>query len=144
MLIHVLRTAAIGGIAVSLTCGAARAAATDALTGLPLYPGAPFTMKLPDWSYCGTPTAGTMYQPDGKVVAIDKWYAAHLPSFRVFHGFTDRTQDTFAKPDLTAAVTVTGVPGKTGDVYAVSYVRFAKPLTAAAMESMNKHEVVCK
>lgn len=144
MLIPVLRAAAIGCIAFGVTCVAAQAAATDALTGLPLYPAAPFTMKLPDSSYCGTATHGTMYMPDGKVAAIDKWYAAHLPGFHLFRGFTDRTQDTFAKPDLTAAVTITGEPNKGGGVYAISYVRFAKPLTPAAMASLNSHIVACK
>jgi hypothetical protein len=95
--------AAIGCIALGVTCATAQAAATDALTGFPLHPGAPFTMKLPHSSYCGTPLHGTMYMPGGKVAAIDKWYAAHLPGFHLFCGFTDRTQDTFAKPDLTAA-----------------------------------------
>jgi hypothetical protein len=142
---------AIGCIAFGVTCMSAQAAATDALTGLPVFPGMPFTMKLPDSSYCGTAMQGNMYMPvrsisktDSSVDAIDRWYATHLPGFHLIRGFSDRTQDTFSKPDLTAEVTVTGEPDKSGGVYAISYMRFAKPMTPAAMASLNSHIVACK
>ena len=139
------RVAAMGIFAFSLCTATGSASATDKLTGLPLYPGSPFTMDLPAYSYCGAATKGTMYQPDGKVATIDRWYAAHLPGFHFYHAFrVDRTQDSFAKPDGTEAVNVTGVPGSSGDVYAVSYTRFSRPLPPAAMASIVEATVKCR
>jgi hypothetical protein len=144
MLTFPLRVAAIGGLIFSVCTTTGRASTTDALTGLPLYPGAPFTMNVPASTYCGSPLKVTMYMPEGKVATIDRWYAAHLPGFHFYHSFTDRTQDEFAKPDGTAAVNVTGVVGSSGDVFAISYARFSRPLSPAAMASMNQRTQVCQ
>jgi hypothetical protein len=145
MLKNILGGLAIGGFAFSLGSGIAGAATSDSLTGLPLYPGAPFTMKLPDSSYCGVPFQGTMYMPGGKVAAIDRWYAAHLPGFHFYHAVAgDRTQDSFAKPDGSAAVNITGDPSNSPDIYAISYAKFARPLPPAAIASLNQRNVTCK
>jgi hypothetical protein len=144
MLTFPFRVAAICGLVFSIFTTIGRASTTDGLTGLPLYPGASFTMNLPAFSYCGSPTQGTMYEPSGKVATIDRWYAAHLPSFHFYHAFTDRTQAEFAKPDGSVAVNVTGVPGSSGDVYAISYARFSRPLTPMAMASLNQRTVKCR
>ena len=145
MLKFQLRVAAMCGLVFSICTTIGQASTTDKLTGLPLYPGSPFTMDLPGYSYCGAETNGTMYQPDGKVATIDRWYAAHLPGYHFYHAFRiDRTQDSFAKPDGTEAVNVTGVPGSSGDVYAVSYTRFSRPLAPAAMASVVQTTVKCR
>ena len=141
---YVHRLTALTVSAFALCTGIASASTTDKLTGLPLYPGSPFTMDLPAYTYCGAGTRGTMYQPNGKVAAIDRWYAAHLPGFRFVHAFRiDRTQDSFSKPDRTEAVNITGVPGSSGDIYSVSYTRFSRPITAAAMASIVTQNEKC-
>jgi hypothetical protein len=145
MLKNILGGLATVGFTFTLGLGIAGAETSDSLTGLPLYPGAPFSMKLPDGSYCGVPLQGTMYMPDGKVAAIDRWYAAHLPGFRFYHAVDgDRTQDAFAKPDGRVAVNITGDPKNSPDVYAISYAKFAHPLPPAAMASLNRHNATCK
>jgi hypothetical protein len=145
MLMFPRRVAAIGSLVFAVSTMIGRASTTDKLTGLPLYPGSPFTMDLPAYSYCGAATKGTMYQPAGKVATIDRWYAAHLPAFHFYHAIrVDRTQDSFAKPDGTEAVNVTGVSGSSGNVYAVSYARFSRPLTPTAMASIVQATVKCR
>jgi hypothetical protein len=101
-------------------------------------------MDLPAASYCGIPLKQTMYQPDGKVATIDRWFAAHLTGFQLHRGFTDRTQDMFIKPDGTVMVAVTGVPGSSGNVFAVSYTRYSRPLAPAAMATLNQKVVKCR
>jgi len=146
MLKNILGGLAMAGFTFALGFGIAGAETSDSLTGLPLYPGAPFTMKMPDASYCGVSLQGTMYMPDGKVAAIDRWYAAHLPGFHFYHAVDGdgRTQDSFAKPDGRAAVNITGDRKNSPDVYAISYAKFARPLPPAAMASMNQRNVTCK
>jgi hypothetical protein len=137
---------ATGVFALALGTGTADAATSDTLTGLPLYPGAPFIMKIPTSSFCGVQLQSTMYMPGGKVATIDGWYAAHLHGFHFYHAVdgNGRTQDEFAKPDDTAAVNITGDPKNSPDIYAISYAKFAHPLSPAAMASLNQPNVTCK
>ncbi len=146
MIKNILGALAVSGIAVSLGGGIAGAATTDSLTGLPLYPGAPFTMKLPTASFCGVPVQTTMYMPDGKIATIERWYAAHLSGFHFYHGVdgSERAQDEFAKPDGSAAVNITGDPNNSPDIYAISYAKFARPLPPATMAQMTQQNVRCK
>jgi hypothetical protein len=146
MLKNILAGLAMAGFTCTLGFGIAGAETSDSLTGLPLYPGAPFTMKLPDSSYCGVPLQGTMYMPNGKVASIDRWYAAHLRGFHFYHAVdgSNRTQDSFAKPDGRAAVNITGDPNNSPDIYAISYAKFAHPLPPAAIASLNQRNATCK
>ena len=145
MLKFPLRGAAMCGLVFAVSTTICQASATDKLTGLPLYPGSPFTMNLPAATYCGIPIKATMYQPDGKVATIDRWYAAHLPGFHFSHEFDgQRTQDAFVKPDGSEFVGGTGVPGSSGDVFAVSYQRFSRPLSPAAIATLNQKVVKCR
>jgi hypothetical protein len=136
---------AMGGLTLALGNGTADAATSDSLTGLPLYPGAPFTMKLPNSTFCGVALQGTMYMPDGKIATIERWYAAHLSGFHFYHAVdgSERTQDEFAKPDGTVAINITGDPKNSPDIYAISYAKFARPLSPAAMATLNQRTVKC-
>jgi hypothetical protein len=81
---------------------------------------------------------------DAKAEAVAQWYSARLNGFQKYHSNGNgRSQDTFFKPDGTVEVTVTGVPGNTGDLYSISFGRFQPPLTKRQMETFNQDKPSC-
>jgi len=67
-----------------------------------------------------------------------------LKGFQAFHSHGDnRSQDTLFKPDGTVEVTLTGVPGNSGDLFAISFRRFQPPLSKRQMETFNQDKPSC-
>ena len=117
----------------------------DELTGLPVYPGTYMSQALPHAAFCKSATQSVMYMvADAKVEAVTQWYAARLKDFQRYHSNGNgRSQDTFFKPDGTVEITVTGVPGNSGDLYAISFGRFQPPLTKPQMATFNQDKPSC-
>ena len=117
----------------------------DQLTGLPVYPGTYMSQALPRGTFCKSTTQTVMYMvADVKVDAVLQWYTKRLKDFQRYHSHADnRSQDTFFKPDGTVAVTATGVPGNSGDLFAISFVRLQPPFTKRQMETFNQDKPSC-
>lgn len=117
----------------------------DKLTGLPVYPGTYMSQALPSGAFCKSATQSVMYMvADVKVDTVMQWYSARLKDFQKYHSHGDnRSQDTLFKPDGTVEVTATGVPGNSGDLFAISFGRFQPPLTKRQMETFNQDKPSC-
>jgi hypothetical protein len=128
---------------------------SDPLTGLPLYPATDSGLHLgneptvlPESTVCRSKMQADFYSIyESKVDATIVWYAAHLPGFKHTHAHAaNRSRDTFYKPGVTLAVSVTGSPGKDGedaDAYSVVYARFQPGLSEKAVISFNQQTLVC-
>lgn len=117
----------------------------DQLTGLPVYPGTYMSQALPSNTFCKSTIRSVMYMVnDAKVETVTQWYTTRLTGFQRYHSNGNgRSQDTFFKPDGTVQVTVTGVPGNSGDLFAISFGRFQPPLTKRQMETFNQDKPSC-
>lgn len=116
----------------------------DQLTSLPIYPGTYMSQPLPHATFCKSATQSVMYMVnDVKVEAVTQWYAARLKEFPRYHSNNDRSRDSFFQPDGTVDVTVTGVPGNSGNLFAISFDRFQPPLTKPQMASFNTDKPSC-
>jgi hypothetical protein len=137
--------ATILGLAFVLSGFAAAPDKIDQLTGLPVYPGTYMSQALPRGTFCKSATQSVMYMvADVKVDAVVQWYTTRLKNFQRYHSHGDnRSQDTLFKPDGTVAVTATGVPGNSGDLFAISFVRFQPPLTKPQIETFNQDKPSC-
>jgi hypothetical protein len=137
--------ATIISLAFILTGFAATADKMDQLTGLPVYPGTYMSQALPHAIFCKSATQSVMYMvADAKVETVVQWYTVRLKNFQRYHSNGDgRSQETIFKPDGTVEVTVTGVPGNSGDVYAISFGRFQPALTKPQMETFNHDKPSC-
>jgi hypothetical protein len=117
----------------------------DQLTGLPVYPGTYMSQALPHAIFCKSATQSVMYMAaDAKVETVTQWYTTRLTGFQRYHSNGNgRSQDTFFKPDGTVEVTVTGVPGNSGDLFAISFGRFQPALTKPQMTTLNLDKPSC-
>jgi hypothetical protein len=127
----------------------------DPLTGLPIIPTPDRLHRgneptvLPDTKICGSNAKMNFYSPKGiRVDATVAWYAAQLPGFKKTHAWaSERSQDTFYKPDGTMIVSISGDPaakGQNTDVYGLVYGKFEPGLSEKAIIGMNTQNVVCK
>src|SRR5271156_5825787 len=108
----------------------------DELTGLPVYPGTQMPQPLAHATFCKSATQSVMYRVAGvKVEAVTEWYTTRLKEFPRYHSNNGRSRDSFFQPDGTVDVTVTGVPGNSGNLFAISFDRFQPPLTKREMET---------
>jgi hypothetical protein len=127
----------------------------DPLTGLPIVPtpdrlhlgNAPTV--LPDTKMCGSNAKMNFYSTNGiQVDATVAWYSAQLPGFKKTHAWvSERSQDTFYKPDGTMIVSITGEPGAKGqntDVHGLVYGKFEPALSEKTILGMNTQNIVCK
>jgi hypothetical protein len=120
---------------------------TDALTGLPLYPGVSGgpDAPLPEAKVCQSTMVGDFYSfynmKGAKVDGVTQWYASHLAGFHKYHAGGKRTQDTFFNQSGTLEVTVTGKGDGTDDVYSISYGRFEPGLSPRQMATFNVKQV---
>jgi len=126
----------------------------DPLTGLPIVPS-PDRLHLgneptvlPDTKICKSNAKMDFYSPNGiQVDATVAWYAAQLHGFQKTHAWTsNRSQDTFYKPDGTMLVSITGQPGVDGqntDVHGIVYAKFEPAVTEKTILGMNTHNIVC-
>ena len=131
---------------------AARAAATDPVTGLPVYPGFYTPDMLPDAAVCGkavtmsfTAATLTMTLRTGEVgsAAVIAWYKSKLPAARHFHAVDGtRSQDTFFASDGSKQLTITGKPNS-ATVYSISFGAFHPALSASEMASFNTGKQIC-
>lgn len=118
------------GLSIVLVIGAAggaRAATTDPLTRLPLYPGMEY-LSASSEGVCGTTVREATYDPrQGNLTTVDRWFAAHLAGFKILHG-THRNYpyDVFINSDGTLSVSILG-SGPNRGVEGVVYHRNAKP-----------------
>ncbi len=145
---------ALLGLALSAPAGN-KTLTTDPLTGLPIVP-TPDRLHLgnepnvlPDTKICKSNAKMDFYSPNGiKVDATFAWYAAQLPGFKKTHGqHSNRSQDTFYKPDGTMIVSITGEPGTEGqntDVHGIVYGKFEPALTEKTIIGMNTQNIVCQ
>ena len=127
----------------------------DPLTGLPIIPS-PDRLHLgneptvlPDTNICGSKAKMNFYSTNGiQVDATVAWYTAQLHGFKKTHGYaSERSQDTFYKPDGSMIVSITGEPGAQGqntEVHGLVYAKFEPGLTEKAIIGMNTQQVVCK
>ena len=128
---HAVVLAVAAGLAyVALTNSALpAAAATDSISGLPLYPGLSEPDVMKDVPMCGS-AKGTMalyFQAKLPLQTVDHWFAAHLSGFERMSGHTDRPQLVYYKPDGKLIVGITGDPTD-ANVYSISYVLANPPL----------------
>ena len=116
----------------------------DQLTGLPVYPGTNMPQPLGRATFCKSATQSVMYTVvSAKVEAVTQWYTARLKEFPRYHSDNGRSRDSFFKPDGTVDITITGVPGKSGDLFAISFDRFQPPLTKRQMETFIQGQPSC-
>jgi hypothetical protein len=143
-------------LALTLSAPAANKTLTnDPLTGLPIvstpdqfHRGNEPTV-LPDTKICGSNAKMNFYSLKGiQVDATVAWYAAQLAGFKKTRAWaSERSQDTFYKPDGTMIVSITGDPapkGQNTDVYGLVYGKFEPGLSEKAIIGMNTQNVVCK
>jgi hypothetical protein len=143
----------IFSLSFALSAGAATLT-TDPLTGLPVDPAtdthhfgnAPTKMR--DSQICKSTMQGDFYSNvDAKVDATVAWYAAHLAGFHKSHAYANgRSQDAFYNDAGTMVVYVTGDPGKEGentDAFAITYYLFRPALSAKAISSFARQNIVC-
>lgn len=127
---------------------------SDPLTGLPIVPSPDRLhlgnepMVLPDTKMCKSNAKMNFYSPNGiQVHATVAWYAGQLPGFKKTHAWaSQRSQDTFYKPDGTMIVSITGDPGPDGqdtDVHGIVYGKFDPPLAEKTIIGMNTQNIVC-
>lgn len=85
------------------------------------------SQALPHATFCKSATESVMYMvSDVKLEVVTQWYSTRLKGFQKYHSSGDgRPQNTFFKPDGTVDVTVTGVPGNSGELFAISFGRFS-------------------
>jgi len=103
---------------------------------------------LPESTVCKGKMQADFYSIYGSKVDVTlAWYRARLSGFKRTDAYaTDRSQDTFYKPDGTLVVSVTGSPGKDGentDAYSVVFARFQPGLSERAVITLNQQKVVC-
>jgi hypothetical protein len=128
---------------------------SDPLTGLPIIPtpdrlhlgNAPTV--LPDTNICKSNAKMNFYSTNGiQVDATVAWYSAQLPGFKKTHAWvSERSQDTFYKPDGTMIVSITGEPGAQGqntDVHGLVYAKFEPGIAEKTIIGMNTQNIVCK
>jgi hypothetical protein len=140
---------------VVIASGNSKLLTADPLTNLPLYAATDSRLhlgneptRLPESNVCGIKMQADFYTVyDSKVDATLGWYSTHLPGFKRTHAYAaNRSQDTFYNPEGTLAVSVTGSPGKEGDIsetYSVVYSRFQPALPEKALISLNQQKLVC-
>lgn len=117
--------------------------ATDALTGLPLYPGTGDPSPLPKAQVCKSAMEGEFYYINDSTVKVDPvvaWYASHLTGFRKYHS-PKSSQNTFFNSEGTLEVTVTA--GINDTVHLISYGRFQPGLSARAAATFNQDNRHC-
>jgi hypothetical protein len=112
--------------------------ANDALTGLPLYPGAGTSNPKPDYKLCQSTHVGVAYNPaNAKMDAVMPWYTKQLAGYKRYHldDTTHASSDTFFSPDGKLEVTLTGSKTDPNAVFAISYGRFTPALSAVEMKT---------
>jgi hypothetical protein len=119
-------------------------AASDSLTGLPIYPGVTDPGSLPESDFCGKRMQKDFYiVMGGRIDGVTKWYASHLAGYHKYHAVTDgRSQDTFFNPNGSTEVTVTATKAGSA-VYSISYGRFEPGLTAREMIWFSQSRKTC-
>jgi hypothetical protein len=145
---------ALLGLALSAPAGN-KTLTTDPLTGLPIIPS-PDRLHLgneptvlPDTKICSSDAKMNFYSPNGiQVDATMAWYATQLHGFKKTHAYaSQRSQDTFYKPDGTMIVSITGEPGAQGqntEVHGLVYAKFEPGLAEKTILGMNTQNIVCK
>jgi hypothetical protein len=129
---NVKSLAGVFGVALILvTQSLAAAAATDPLTGLPLYSQAHYASSDTQ-NVCGTQVKDATYgSGSGNLATVDRWYAGSLHGFKMIHGATrNYPYDVFVNADLTKSVTILGSGPKTG-VEGIVYHSNPKPASPA-------------
>ncbi len=125
---------------------AARAAdaATDPVTGLPLFPGLhPNTIPI-DLTICNKAGQGNQYLPKSTVAEAINWYKAHLVGYRLYHAFwMERSQDTLWSSDGTKGVNITGTP-KSDATFSVMYLQMKTGLTDHERSVFSPSNPSCK
>ena len=121
---------------IALAATAVQAAQSDPLTGLPLYPGMYFANKNSQ-NVCGTMVSTSTYSPsNGKLAALEAWFAGHLNGFKLVHGTVRHyPYDAFINADSTLSVSILGSDTKNG-VDGVLYHRNAKPASTEKTEDL--------
>jgi hypothetical protein len=95
-------------------------------------------------TFCKSATQSVMYRvANVKAEAVTQWYTTRLKEFPRYHSNNGRSRDSFFQPDGTVEVTVTGVPGNSGALFAISFDRFQPPLTKRQMETFNQDKPSC-
>jgi hypothetical protein len=126
----------------------------DPLTGLPIVPSPDQyhrgnePMVLPVTKICKSNAQMNYYSPSGiQVKATVAWYAAQLHGFKKTHAWaSERSQDTFYKPDGTMIVSITGDPAADGvdaDVHGLVYGKFEPAIAEKTIIGMNTQNVAC-
>jgi hypothetical protein len=140
------------GALLAAPANSAPAAATDALTNLPVPPDTALPLgeatKLDDGRVCKSVMKGDFYKPtSGQLDQTVAWYAARLNGFKRTHGYwAGHTQDTFYNATGTLLVAVTGTPAKEGEntaVYSVLYAKVEPGFAEKTIQSLNAPQVVC-
>jgi len=122
--------------------------AADALTGLPLIPGAGAPVKIPDARWCKSAMQANFYKASDSTVKVTAaWYASHLRGFKKTHAYASgRWDDTFYNSSGTLFVLVMGDPGTEGQntqTYAVTYYRVQPGVSERSIIGLNQQKVVC-
>ncbi|HEY2819913.1 MAG TPA: hypothetical protein VGJ06_02630 [Candidatus Acidoferrum sp.] len=126
----------------------------DPLTGLPIVPSPdPLhlgnePMVLPVTKICKSNAQMNFYSMNGiRVNATVAWYAGQLHGFKKTHAWaSERSQDTFYKPDGTMIVSITGDPAASGadaDVHGIVYGKFEPAIAEKTIIGMNSQNIVC-